>query len=154
MILIYILIIPNAVSSALIADFAALNLFLCNTGPTHTAGRLLDPILSNLSCLRCNSALPLCWSDHFLVKFYCTFSFTSTAVPVGSPQRSRNWSKLDMEVFNKTLVDSAPIIEHMSTTSLSIIQDWISDAVEHCLPLSVKKNPTVTALLLRGLQSN
>ncbi|XP_078538236.1 uncharacterized protein LOC144823524 [Lissotriton helveticus] len=120
-------------ATELIDDFMSLNLSLKNSGPTHTAGHLLDPIFSNIQNLNTFPALPIPWSDHFPIKFSFQMP-TSNIPPMALPAMVRKWKKLDINIFNTLLEDTIPCtISGVQNLSISV-QSWLLTAIDSCLP--------------------
>lgn len=99
------------ISSTLITDLAAMNVSLCNSGPTHKAGYQLDPIFSNLANISCQTALPILWSDHFVVGFKVKQEMWRANPSTFSIKTGfRNWKNLDVDCLHLHFKNTMPVI--------------------------------------------
>ncbi|XP_078503358.1 uncharacterized protein LOC144762111 [Lissotriton helveticus] len=121
-------------ATELIADLASLNLSLKNSGPTHTAGHLLDPIFSNIANLDTFPALPIPWSDHFSIKFSFRAQLINKDTSLASTSAVRKWKRLDINTLNTFLEDTTPCTKLRVQNLSASVQTWLLTAIDSCLP--------------------
>ncbi|XP_078535218.1 LOW QUALITY PROTEIN: uncharacterized protein LOC144821949 [Lissotriton helveticus] len=124
----------------LLQDLAALDLHLHNSGPTHKAGNLLDPIISNLNCITHHSSSPVIWSDHFTVNFSIRIPAHNNSSTLPPHKASRTWKRLNIDKLNSCLDNSKPTSLIISTKDVSAVNSWLNTALDLCLPTQRNKS--------------